>query len=237
MQPDVFGKAIEDFYHIPADQKITVISPDFDDDCIPVKHLFRNYEEMPEIEKKALDLCKGRVLDVGCGAGSHSLYLQNYTGCEVTANDMSKVAIKVARKRGVINTIQQNFYDCSTGEFDTLLFLMNGAGIIGKLEHIDTFFLQVKKLLAPQGQLLLDSSDVSYLFQEEDGSFWIDAFQNYYGELKYQIAYKNLKSDWFDWLYIDFKTLQNAAITNGFYCEYVQEGTHCDYLARLTRIT
>ena len=207
---------------------------DFDDDHIPIPYLFRTYSEMPKIEQTALDLAKGKVLDVGCGAGSHSLYLQNERNLEVKAIDISEGAIEVCRHLGIQQAEIQNIFDAPPAPYDTLLFLMNGSGIIGTLASIDLFFNQLKKLLSPNGQILMDSSDISYLFQDDDGGFWVDASAGYYGEMRYKLAYKNQISDEFDWLYIDYNTLQNAANANGFLCELILEGEHHDYLARLT---
>ena len=75
--PDIFGNAIEHFFYRKDKTPIIVHSKDFDDDQIPVDYLFRNFEDMPLIEQKALEFAKGRTLDVGCCAGSHSLVLQN----------------------------------------------------------------------------------------------------------------------------------------------------------------
>lgn len=234
MNKDIFGEAIKDFYHKKHQEDIVVQAPDFDDDIIPVSYLFRNYSEMPKIEQKALELAFGEVLDVGCGAGSHSLFLSEEKKLKVHAIDISEGAIEICKKRGIINANVQDIFDLKKAKYDTLLFLMNGSGIIGKLGSIDRFFLHIKKLLKPDGQILIDSSDISYLFAEDDGSFWVDASAAYYGEMQYKLQYKNLESDWFDWLYIDYNTLQNAANSNGFICELLLEGENNDYLAKLT---
>ncbi|WP_299254845.1 bifunctional 2-polyprenyl-6-hydroxyphenol methylase/3-demethylubiquinol 3-O-methyltransferase UbiG [uncultured Aquimarina sp.] len=231
---DIFGEAIKDFYNKKYSEDIIVQAPDFDDDIIPIPYLFRTYSEMPKIEQKALDLAFGDVLDVGCGAGSHSLFLQKDRKLNVHAIDISEGAIKICKERGVANTSVQDIFNLKEIQYDTLLFLMNGSGIIGKLANIDKFFSDVKNLLKTNGQILIDSSDISYLFAEDDGSFWVDASTGYYGEMQYRLKYKKLQSDWFDWLYIDYNTLQNAANAHGFICELVLEGENNDYLAKLS---
>ncbi|MFL1897390.1 class I SAM-dependent methyltransferase [Aquimarina sp. 2-A2] len=231
---DVFGEAIKD-YHLTKknNQDIIVQSPDFDDDIIPAHYLFRSLEQMPIIEQQALDLAYGKVLDVGCGAGSHSLILQNKYNLSVDAIDISEGAITVCKERGVKNAYQKNLYDLKEVKYDTIVLLMNGSGIIGRLANIDHFFTHIKTLLEPNGQLLLDSSDLSYLYTDDDGGFWIDANAGYYGEMQYKMKYKNLETDWFDWLYIDYDTLQNAANANGFVCEIVHKGTENEFLTRI----
>lgn len=117
--------------------------------------------------------------------------------------------------------------------FDTILMLMNGSGIIGKLENMAAFFQKMKQLLRPGGCILMDSSDLRYLFEDEDGSFLIDLAGDYYGEIDFRMQYKNIKGDSFDWLYVDFQTLNLYAAGNGFEAELIKEGEHYDYLTRL----
>lgn len=232
---DIFGKAIKDFYHSGLPDDIIVHSPDFDDDVIPIPYLFRTFSEMPPLEQKALQECRGKVLDVGCGAGSHALFLQEEKTLKVTAIDTSKGAIEVCNLRGITDSREISFEDFSGETFDTLLLLMNGTGIVGRMEKLDEFFTKIRTLLNTKGQVLIDSSDLSYLFEEdEDGGIWIDASEGYYGELQYSLSYRGETSAEFDWLYLDFNSLNLAARENGFDCELLMEGLHFDYLAKLT---
>jgi SAM-dependent methyltransferase len=233
--PDIFGKAIKAYFENKDPEDIVVHSPDFDDDVIPVDYLFRSYAEMPPLEKKALQLCRGKVLDVGCGAGSHALYLQNEKELEVLAIDTSKGAVEICRKRGITRAENVSFEALSGERFDTILLLMNGTGIVGKMRKLDNFFAKLKELLNPGGQVLIDSSDLIYLFEEdEDGGVWVDAGAGYYGELQYSMSYKGETSEVFDWLYLDFDSLSLAASKNNFDCKLVKKGEHYDYLAKLS---
>ena len=234
---DIFGAAIRDFYNKKYSEDIIVQAIDFEDDIIPIPYLFRSYSEMPAIEQKALDLSYGDVLDIGCGAGSHSLFLQEEKKLDVSAIDISEGAIEVCKKRGIHKADVLDIFTLKEQQFDTLLLLMNGSGIMGKLSNISHFFLHIKKLIKPKGQILVDSSDIIYLFENEKGEFWVDASAGYYGEMQYKLKYKNTESDWFDWLYIDYSTLQNAANVHGFLCELVIEGENNDFLAKLTVTT
>lgn len=228
---DVFGNAIADYFAEPNSAKITVHSPDFEDDEIPVSYLFRSFSEMPKIEQKALQLCQGKTLDVGCGAGSHSVYLQKQK-LNVTAIDTSPKAIETCKQRGIKNAEVIDFFELPATPFDTLLFLMNGIGIVGKLENIHSFFDQVKLLLKPDGQVLLDSSDLMYLYEDADED--IKDSPIYYGEMEYQTSYLKYTSGSFNWLYIDFDSLSFLADLHGFKAEKIMDGSHYDYLARLT---
>jgi methylase of polypeptide subunit release factors len=203
-------------------------------DDMSVAYLFRSFAEMPAIEQRALQLSKGEILDIGCGAGSHSLYLQEEKNLKVTSIDISANAVEACTLRGLKNAKVQNLADVSE-TFDTILLLMNGAGMCGRLKNISTFLQKLKSMLNPGGQILLDSSDIIYMFDEdEDGGKWVPSEHEYYGEVTFYVSYKGEKEAPFEWMYIDYNTLQNAALANGLQCELVLEGEHFDYLARLT---
>ena len=232
---DPMGTAIADYFKRHKADRLRVFSSQFDEDEIPVEELFRTEKQMPLLERTALQMATGRILDVGAGSGCHSLALQE-AGKEVHAIDISPLSVEVMKQRGVCSVSQTNlFNEQFADEYDTILMLMNGSGIIGKLENLPDFFRKMKLLLRPGGCVLMDSSNLSYLFDEEDGSIVIDLAGDYYGEVDFQMQYKNVKGDSFDWLYIDFQTLSLYAAENGFTAELVKEGTHYDYLAKLSR--
>jgi len=237
---DLFGKAILDYQTNNSPEDLITETSISEADEMSVAYLFRSYAEMPKLEQKALQLAKGKVLDVGCGAGSHSLYLQNELNLDVLAIDVSPNAIKACELRGLKNAKVQDIMQFDTDshqhdKFDTILLLMNGTGICGKLKNISNFLQKLKSLLTDEGQILIDSSDIIYMFDEdEDGGKWIPTDVDYYGEVVFDIAYKGEKEASFDWMYIDYNTLQNAAVANGLHCELIVEGEHFDYLAKLT---
>ena len=232
---DLFGTAILDFQTNNSPQDLITETTISEEDEMSVAYLFRDFSGMPILEQKALLLAKGKVLDVGCGAGSHSLYLQNEKKLAVTAIDISEKAVEACKLRGVSNAKVEAILRFETDEkFDTIILLMNGTGIFGKLENIPNYLQKLKSLLAENGQILIDSSDIIYMFDEDsDGGKWI-AGDKYYGELEFTITYKGEKEAPFSWLYMDYNTLQNEAVANGLQCELVLEGEHYDYLARLT---
>lgn len=232
---DLFGKAMFDFQTNNSPENLITETSISEEDEMSVDYLFRSYNEMPKLEQKALQLAIGKTLDVGCGAGSHSLSLQNDRNLDVTSIDISEKAIETCKLRGVKNTKVQNILDFEGEKFDTIILLMNGTGIFGKLENCNKYLSKLKSLLNPEGQILIDSSDIIYMFDEdEDGGKWIPSNNDYYGELTFNISYKGEKEETFDWLYLDYNTLQNAAIANGLKCELILEGEHYDYLAKLS---
>ena len=243
---DPMGAAILDFQQHGKAARLRVLSSMFEEDEMPVKHLFRSTREMPMLEQKALQLAKGRVLDIGAGAGCHALALQE-KGLAVKAIDISPLSCEAMKLRGVKDAECINLFDphLSSGNhsgenqeqfegvFDTILLLMNGTGIAGKIENLPALFLRLKALLNPGGQILIDSSDLKYIYENEDGSFDINLNGAYYGEVDYQMIYKDVKGDRFDWLYVDFPLLESIAETCGLHGELVAEGEHYDYLARI----
>ena len=232
---DLFGKAILDYQTNNSPEDLLTETSISEEDEMSVAYLFRSFDEMPKIEQKALQLTKGKVLDVGCGAGSHALYLQE-EGFDVTSIDISKNAVNACELRGLKNVKVQDILDLdSNNKFDTILLLMNGTGIFGTLENCSKYLLKLKSLLNENGQILIDSSDIIYMFDEdEDGGKWIPS-DGYYGELTFKVQYKGETEDTFPWLYLDYNTLQNACFDNGLKCELILEGDHFDYLAKLSK--
>lgn len=228
---DPMGAAIADYWKHGVAGRLRVFSPDFDEDEIPVETLFRSFEEMPALEQEALRLAAGRILDVGAGAGCHSLALQEM-GKDVTAVEISPLSAQTMREQGVANVLQQDFFTLDSS-FDTILMLMNGIGIVGTLDRLPRFFRHIRSILSPGGQLLLDSSDLCYLFEDEEGIIELPDSQRYYGELEYRMQYKKIKGDPFPWLYIDEDTLTAEAAKAGFTAEVIARGEHYEYLARL----
>lgn len=231
---DPMGRAIADFFEKGRCAHLLLVRSEmFDDDEMPVPTLFRTEQEMNALERHALSLCRGRVLDVGAGAGCHSLALQAH-GLEVTAIDISPCSVETMRRRGVASVACADFFADAVGEdFDTLLFLMNGIGIAGRLERLPLFFARAKALLAEGGQILFDSSDLRYIYEDEDGEFLPEPDEPYYGEVDFRMEYGKVKGAAFDWLYVDFDTLKQQAAAVGLRAELLLEGDHYDYLARL----
>ena len=230
---DPMGRAIADYQLTGTADRLRVFSPMFDEDEIPLATLFRTYEEMPEIERKALDMTRGKTLDVGAGSGCHSLVLQG-RGVDVTAIDISPLSVETMRQRGVEKVVEQDFFTIG-GKYDTILMLMNGIGIVGTLERMPEFFRHLDKILATGGQVLCDSSDISYVFEDENGLIDYPDTGHYYGELSYRMQYKDTIGEPFDWLYIDAETLRKEAEENGYAVEVVAVGEHFDYMARITK--
>ncbi len=224
---DIYGQALQDFFDGKQEHQLWLNNNYGGPEEMPVEVFFRPEAEMPEAESLALQLCRGKVLDIGAGAGSHTLVLQEQN-FEVTALELSPGAAAVMQKRGVKTVVQQDVFHYKTEKFDTLLLLMNGIGLTQNLAGLDRFLQHAKQLLLPGGQLIFDSSDIAYLYEG------LPLPKNkYYGEISYQYQYKNQLGEWFNWLYIDQKTLLKTALKNGWNGEILYEDDMDLYLAKL----
>ena len=229
------GRAIMEFAKTGKADTLRVLSSMFDEDEIDVPYLFRTVSDMPETERTALSMAEGRVLDVGAGAGCHTLALQEKTS--VTAIDISPLGVEAMTMRGVKDARCIDVFDTSLNEqFDTILLLMNGTGIAGKLERMPILLNRLKQLLSEDGQILMDSSDLCYIYEDEDGFIDLTGVEGYYGEVDYQMVYRDTEGERFDWLYIDYETLETIAAGCGLACDKIADGEHYDYLARLKRV-
>lgn len=232
---DPIGQAIYDYFQTGKNHLLKINTNYTEGETLKPAYFFREFGQMPPIERKALEMCRGRILDIGAGAGCHSLYLQQQ-GLEVTALEKSELAAEVLRKRGIRQVINDDIFRLKEGAYDTLLLLMNGGGVGGTLPRLQELLLHLQTLLAPGGQILLDSSDITYLFVEDDGSLWIDlASDRYFGEMTYEITYRRKTYPPFPWLFVDFETLKQTAVQTGLECQLIFEGDSNDYLARLTQ--
>jgi len=224
---DIYGNALLD-YHQTGKAEILWLHNSYDEpEEMPIEVFFRNEEDMPEIELKALGLCKGKVLDVGAGVGSHALLLER-KGLDVTAIDISPIAVQIMEERGVKKPLLQDFFTISD-KYDTLLFMMNGIGLTGTLAGFELLLQNAKNLLSQKGQLLFDSSDISYLYDDLPMPT-----HQYFGEISYCYEYKKQKGNWFNWLYIDPTTLQRLSKQYGWNCKIVYVDEQDQYLAQLT---
>ena len=231
---DPLGNAVKDYFTTRCNADILIESNIADDDVIPSSYFFRSFDEMPELEKLALSKCRGKILDVGAAAGCHSLHLQNQ-GFDVAAMDTSKLCCNVMTERGIKKVVTEDFFSYSGEQADTILLLMNGIGIAGTLKRLQEFFKKAAEILNTSGQIIFDSSDIDYLYQEKDGSKLINLNSNYYGELIYTMQYKKIKGAPFQWLFIDYETLLPIARKNNFDISFLASGNHYDYLVVLKK--
>lgn len=220
------GAALRDFLAGDVDAEVIVRAEDGEEDRTPARVFFRGPGEFSALEEAALDLCRGRVLDVGAGAGCHSLVLQG-RGVTVTALDVSPEAVEVMRRRGVRDVRCGDVFTCAGERFDTLLILMNGIGLVGTLDGLDRFLRDVGRLLADGGQILLDSFDPGPADPERP---WA-----YPGEMRFQLEYRGARGAFYDFVFLDWETLREHAESAGWRCDSIWQEEEGHYLSRLTR--
>lgn len=231
---DPIGNAISNYFFKNDNTTIKVVSTAVEDEQLPPDYFFRTYDEMPLLERIALNRCNGKVLDVGAGAGCHSMYLQN-KNLQVTALEVSKLCCNVMTSQGIRNVVNTDILSFGQSKYDTILLLMNGIGIAGSISGLEKLLIHLKRLLKPGGSILLDSSDLIYLYEQEDGTILFDInAENYYGEINYLLSYKEVIGASFSWLFADHVILSETAEKAGFQSKIIEYGPHYDYLAELT---
>ncbi len=229
LQPDALGHALQDHWHGRVSEPLHLHTSYGDVEEMPIDVFFRPPDEFPALERLALTLCHGHILDVGAGAGSHALWLQGH-GSAVSALEKSPLACVVMRERGIRDVLQHDFFNYHRpSAYDTLLFMMNGIGVAGSLAGLKTLFAHCRSLLRDGGQLLVDSSDIGYLY--EDGS--VAKPDGYYGEIGYRYEYQGLRGAPFQWLFVDQETLAGVGHTEGWAVQVLYEDENGQYLARL----
>ncbi|RSK49042.1 class I SAM-dependent methyltransferase [Hymenobacter rigui] len=234
--PDALGQALLAYQRGHLSATLAVHSSVADEEVLPAAYFFRSLWEMPEMERTALEECRGRVLDLGAGAGCHALELQQ-RGFRVKAVDISPGAVEVMQERGVQEVACHDIFDpaLAAGEkFDTILMLMNGVGLTGTLAGLERFLEHAKSLLVPGGQILATSSDISYLYEDEDGALVFDLNAPYYGEVEYTMQFAHQTGAAFHWIFTDPALLQDYAEAAGYTVEFLEEDDQQQYLVRLT---
>jgi SAM-dependent methyltransferase len=233
-EKDPLGQALLAYMAGKEDAVIEVFPDVGDTDVIPARYLMRTPADWPELERRALEACQGHVLDIGAGAGSHALVLQQ-RGMDVTALDISPGAVETMQLRGVREPLLENIWTFSGKKYDTLLLLMNGIGIVGDIDGLYALLQHLKQLLAPGGQILLDSSDIAYLYEDSGIELpeWMRK-EDYYGKVAFFMQYEQTVGEVFPWLYIHYPLLEQIAVETGYTVRHLYEDDHYHYLARLS---
>jgi len=230
--PDLYGQALLDFITDQESEDIVVHSDVTETEIYPIEVFFRNYAAFPYLEQRAMKLCRGKILDVGAGAGIHSKYLQEM-GLDVYPIDTSSLAIRVMERLDVKKARKLDFFAMGKEKYDTILMMMNGFGVMGAMDRLDEFFETAKRLLYPEGQIICDSSDLIHLYSDKDGTINIDLSEKYYGEVNYQMEYKKQYGEPFQWLFLDQGNLAEYAEKHGFKTHIIFEDQTHHYLAQL----
>jgi len=229
MSSDILGDALLDFLKTGTDERLIAHTSYGPDETYFLDYFFRDLDGMPDLEQYALTLCKGKILEIGAGAGSHTLILQE-EGKDIVAMDSSPGCVNVMLMRGLLKVQHMNVFNLPTGGYNTLLLLMNGIGIAGNLGGLVRFLKKAEEITDSQAQILFDSTDVSHTLEKDEGESG-----RYVGEIKYQFDYRGVKGPWFEWLYIDQERLFKICEQTHWMPSILFEEGRGHYLARLLK--
>lgn len=222
-----YAQAVLDYFNFQPRVKLFIDTSYGIREEMPLKVLFRDEEDFSSLETYALNLCRGKVLDAGAGVGACSLVLQQ-RDFDVTALEIEPTLAEIMVKRGVKKVLCENIFELKEHRFDTILMMMNGLGLVGTIGGLKKFLEHAKQLVSTSGQILLDSSDISYFYEDKT---W--PASHYFGEIGYRYQYKDQKGAWFNWLYIDPAKLREIARDHGWYAQILYVDETDQYLARL----
>jgi SAM-dependent methyltransferase len=225
---DVQGKAMLDYYSGIDDIKLLIHTSYGEPEDMPVEVFFRDLGDFTKLEKVALKNCRGEILDIGAGAGSFTLELQK-KGKNVTVLEISPISCQIMRQRGITKVLEKDVWGYHEKKYDTLLLIMNGLGLAGTLSKLPAFLNLLKDLMLPGGQIICDSSDISYLYKDI-----AKPDSHYYGEIKFMYEYEGMKGDWFEWLYVDTDTLTTICTELDMNVEVLCKNKQDQFLYKIT---
>ena len=230
-----FGVALLDYYRGDHEATISMHIDDAFTTLQPVGDFFRE-PRTHELERLALDLCRGRVLDVGAGAGIHTLLLQE-EGCDVSAIDICPEAVSIMRDRGVADVHLGDIMSLENETFDTLLMMGHNIGMVETLDKLEPFLRHARTITAPDGQILLTSKDVRVTdepvflaYQQRN----VEAGR-FIGEVRISMEYGGIRGPLFSWLHVDSETLAAHAARTGWQIGVVKKQPDGNYMAQLRR--
>lgn len=226
---DLFGKALFDYYKDNRNTPLLLHNKFSKPDELDLEGYFFEESYFSDLEHYALELCRGKILDIGAAAGRHCLNLQE-NGHDVTGLDASDYCCQLMKLRGVEKIRCADIFDFREQGFDTLLLLMNGIGLAGDIAGLGRFLQKARQMLNKNGQIIFDSSDVAHLKK----TYKLPP-KNYFGEIDYQYEYEGINGQWFTWLYVDPGTLGKIAHSFGWFTQIIFQDEDSQYLAKLSR--
>jgi len=204
MAPDAFGKAFLAYFEGKKPDMV-IEREDGYLDSDDMGSYFCEYKDFPECEKRALEHAKGRVLDIGMGAGRIAVHLQD-KGHEVVGIDLSRIALDVAAKRGVLKGLMMSACDLEFGDgsFDTAIAFGNNFGLCGTPTGVIGMLVRLRKILSDDGVILAESinpvatNNPDHLrYQKEN----VDRGRMP-GQITIRFKFDGLVSGWFDLLIV-----------------------------------
>jgi SAM-dependent methyltransferase len=215
---DAFGKALSDHLNDGSGHEIIEREDGFTEADSVAKY-FDPFRKWPVVERKAMRFVRGRVLDVGSGAGRVALHLQE-TGHQVTAIDLSPGAVHVCRTSGVIDARVVPFgrVGPSLGPFDTVVMMGNNFGLVGDPDSGRPLLRRLHRMTRDDGRIVATSNDIH---QTTDPVHLAYQRQNRRrgrlpGLIRMRIRYRERTTPWFDYLMVSLDEMSDVIDGTGW---------------------
>lgn len=175
-------------------------------------YYFTEYKDWPPVERKAMRYVRGRVLDIGCGAGRHSIYLQE-KGHVVLGIDNSPLAIEVCKQRGLkdARVLSLSQINPGLGVFDTVIMLGNNFGLFGSFEGVKRLLKKLSRITSEKGRIIAQSSDI-YKTDDPDHLSYHELNRKrgrMAGQIRLRVRYKKYATPWLDYLLVSEEEMEN----------------------------
>jgi SAM-dependent methyltransferase len=237
-EDDALGRLMLD--HLDGDAAQPLLERD-DGDVGPAlgpEWLFAERSQWPEAEQMAFEFVRGRVLDIGAGAGRHSLEAQR-GGLDVVAIDISPGSVEVCRRRGVRDArlLPLEAIDAGLGMFDTALLLCGNFGLAGDPEGTKTLLRTLHEITSADGRIVLDTVD-PYLENDDADLAYLErnrAAGRMPGQVRIRIRYREQATPWFDLLLVSQAELEELVAETGWRIAWAANGEPPDYYVVLEK--
>jgi hypothetical protein len=233
---DAFGQSMFDFYSGKGGYEVV----ERDDGLVAIaggpRTYLAEYKDWSVHQKKALRFARGKVLDIGCGAGRHAFYLQE-KGLDVLGVDASPLAIKICKLRGLRKTKLLSITQLtrSLGTFDTMLMLGNNFGLFGSFGRARWLLKRFYRMTSDEARIIAETRDP---YGTDDPCHLAYHKLNrkrgrMSGQLRIRIRYKTYATPWFDYLLVSKDEMRAILDGTGWQVTRFMDTTDPAYVAAI----
>lgn len=196
---------------------------------------FTEYKQWSDSERQLIDKARGKILDIGCGAGRHSLYLQK-RGFDVTGIDNSPGAIKVCKLRGLKKAFVRPIGEIDkfkTDLFDTILMLGNNFGLLGDAENAKKLLKKMSQITKPDAQIIAGTRN-PYITDDADHLEYHKLNKKrgrMAGQIRMRIRYRKTVGEWFDYLFVSPEEMRDILSDTDWQIKEFIGSERADYFA------